>query len=243
MKHTFIKIVLLFIALSSSSCFKINQKLNPQMRKIVGSQKVIDDIRPLNDFHSIQIEWSVGEIFLVQDTINQIRLNGEDNILPEIHDTVINGVLTLFNSAYTMIRYNDAVTVYVHFKNIDEIISDQGTYKTIGKIKTTHLNVKSNLCDFELNLEADTLNAEISGNGKCHSSLTAKGFVNYSNITLTMSGVFDSPELKGNYCYINFEENCCYHIKVRNFSHTNILIPTNCINIPNFWRLKELIEE
>lgn len=225
MKKVSLLFPVLFGLLFISSCGTINQKLNPGMKKVRGSKIVVEEERLLEDFSKVNIE--MFSVVLVQDTVNKVRLSGEDNVLPEIHFKNENGVLSVNLTENMYMHINHQPVIYLHFKEIDEIFSDHGRYSTSGVIDVDKLHVQSSSGNFELILNVDTLSADLSGNGRCRGAVFASGDVGIADISLQVNARFDSPDLFGKECRIDFSEESYYRIKLKNWEEKNVLLPTN----------------
>jgi len=78
------------------------------------------------DFDSIRLEDNVN-IILIQDTINKIRLEAGENLLPKIKSEVSNRLLVVKNEndCNWVRKLNVPINAYVHFKDLS-IITNMG---------------------------------------------------------------------------------------------------------------------
>ena len=92
--------------------------------KSTGAIKIEERI--LMDFDSIRLEDNVN-IILIQDTINKIRLEAGENLLPKIKSEVSNRLLVVKNEndCNWVRKLNVPINAYVHFKDLS-IITNMG---------------------------------------------------------------------------------------------------------------------
>lgn len=179
----------------------------------------------MDSFYSVRI--NDFKVILVQDTLYEIRISGEDNIIPEIHFTNTNGILEANVTEGVHLRVKRKPEIYVHFVDIDELLAEQAEYRTLGSITTDSLIILSNSTDFKLELAVDRLTVDLAGNGMTRGRLAVTGNARQTNVLLTRNGAFDSPALTGENCQISYQDGSFYRIKLDNFEETNVRMPSN----------------
>ncbi len=192
---------------------------------IIGSNRIIQRIVVVDSFRSIQVD--NYNVYLVQDTLYEVRISGEDNIIEAIQIINENGVLTVQAKSNTKLKNNEPIEIAIHFIDINEINTENAEYETIGSISTRNLQVTSTSSELSLELYVDSLRVDLSGDGFNRGILKASGDIGNCDVSLRGKAVFDSPSLTGNNFQISYSERSYYRIKKENFKETNVKSSSN----------------
>jgi hypothetical protein len=102
--------------------------------QIVGSGRLVNQVRSVGTFSGIQVT-NFAKVIITQDTVEQLRIVSDDNIIDHV-GTIVNGdnlVVGLDNGSYN----NVTVKVYVSMKVIERLESvGTADFSTTGPIQT-----------------------------------------------------------------------------------------------------------
>jgi hypothetical protein len=140
---------------------------------VVGSGKVASEVRAVAGISSVSCEGS-GEIELVQDGTESLKITAEDNILPYLTSAVDGGKLTLSLRKDVSIQTTKPILYKITVKGVKEL-----ELLGSGSLKATGLDTKR-------------LKSGISGSG----DMTVAGKAQREEVTISGSGSYTAPELK-----------------------------------------------
>ena len=129
----------------------------------VSKGKIIKEQRPLTEFNNIRIT-DIFDLVLVQDSLNNIVLEGGKNLLPNVTTDIKNDTLIINNSTKCCwLRDYDKIKLYIHFTNIEHLVtydpvsvisydtvrSEHFEYYAIGEIGEADLILNCNYFRFD----------------------------------------------------------------------------------------------
>jgi hypothetical protein len=157
---------------------------------VKGSGVVTSVNRSIGPFREIQ-SYISANIILVKSDSDQLKLEGEDNILPLIGTSVENGRLVI--DADKSFSSNKAVKIYVPFKELDGIsLYGSGDVTSESPVAGETLDIKiSGSGDVKLALFVKSLRTKISGSG----NMNLAGRVETHDIKISGSGKIKALDL------------------------------------------------
>lgn len=158
---------------------------------IIGSDNEISEDRSVSSFSSVSLDGS-GNIYITQDGTTSVRVETDDNIMPNVITKVFGDKLTIS----TKQCYTGEVDVYLTMNEIKDL-TISGSGKIIGEtpIKTDELKLKiSGSGLYNIDVEANKVETLIEGSGK----LYLKGKTDNFNHKVSGSGNLFAYDLDAN---------------------------------------------
>lgn len=191
-----IPVFLICIALLTASCSLLGG--SGLGGGIPGSGNIVTETRGASAFDSIAIEYPGAEIIVQQGAKETVKLEGDDNLLPQLSTEVVSGTLTIKNVETewnAMVNPSTPVKIDITAKDLTAIVLSA----PVGDLKvndlqadTLHL-VVSGGAQVRLNgIHVDLLDSVLSGAGDIQASGTA------DEVKLVLSGLgdFNAAELQ-----------------------------------------------
>ncbi|OIO83743.1 MAG: hypothetical protein COW32_01550 [Candidatus Aquicultor secundus] len=166
---------------------------------VVGSGNVKTETRDVRNFNRISLD-GMGNLIIKQGDTESLKIEAEDNILPQIITAVNNGQLDIsFKRAGFPIRLvpSKPINFFVTVKNLNGIdLSGVANIKE-AKIKTDTMDLStSGSSDVTLNIEANELTSRSSGSTKFNMS----GTVDRQQVDISGSGTYSAADLASQDC-------------------------------------------
>ena len=164
-------------------------------KKIKGNGNVVTVKRTTSDYDKISVGGSF-DVVLIKGKEGNIKIEGEENIIPYIETEVSGDKLKIQYKKNTNIRTTRRLTVTVTFKDI-EGVSLGGSGKIYSKelIKSSNFSVGlGGSGDISLKLDADDVSASLGGSG----NINLEGRSNEFTCSIAGSGSIRAYELKTN---------------------------------------------
>ena len=170
---------------------------------VVGSGEVVSETRTLADFDSIEIEYPV-ELTVQQGNANSMKIEAEDNLLPQLVTKVSGNTLTIGNSQLDWtLRVNPTrpVRMTLTVKTLQRVDLPSAGSLTIQKLQTDNLQISiSGAGSVTLSdLTAKDLTARLSGAG----SFSAAGSADNLDVNISGLGSFQGEDLASQTADIN----------------------------------------
>lgn len=176
----------------------LNACMPPVPRCIRGNGVLTSETRiPDEEFIGIVSEGEFN-VFITQDTIDEIVVEAEENLIPYIYTRVDGNDLVLKVRENRCIRSNEAVHIYIRTNDLREL-----TLSGSGNIEFDSLTTNKTEIDLlgsgdiEGEIYTDFLEADISGSG----NITLSGQTDESDLLITGSGNFHASDLMQNTCF------------------------------------------
>jgi hypothetical protein len=151
----------------------------------------------LEDFSKIYIE-DIFDVFLIQDTICKLELEGGDNLLPNIDFKVKDEEFHITNeNGSNWSRNYEKIKVYISLKNITFLkVDESANLSTIDTLVLPKLTVQSinDFSDISLSLNCNSF--YFVNEGTSGGYITLKGKANSSGIWARGSCIVDAQEFK-----------------------------------------------
>ncbi|MCX6315810.1 MAG: DUF2807 domain-containing protein [Bacteroidetes bacterium] len=160
-------IIALAIGLLASSCVFVGCK------RIKGNGVIKTETRDAGTFHSVEAGGSV-DIYLKQDSVYSVKLEGDENLLPYITIDNRNGVLKVHEKSKVRLSPTRSLKIFISAPNFQEVkgsgSSDIISQNTLTSKERISIRI-SGAGDMNLNLDAPVVKASLSGAGE----ITLKG--------------------------------------------------------------------
>jgi hypothetical protein len=193
-KARFVSLFLLAIlALSVTACNQVQISFGGA-NAVVGSGKVVSETREVSGFTSVLVTGSGLAEITIGDS-DSLVIEAEDNILPLIESSVLNGKLTIGLQPNTSISTMRGIRYTITVKSLSGVETSGSTDITVtNTARADNFNAATSgsggirLSD----VQAGTLNARTSGSG----NIDAAGKVDTASITTSGSGNFNGANLQ-----------------------------------------------
>jgi hypothetical protein len=167
-----------------------------------GSGNVITETREVSGFHAIEIEYP-ATVFVRQGNQESLKIEAEDNLLPNLKTEVRNGTLEIFYRRENDTHVNPTKTVRITIvvNDLDEVDFNSAGELTIEELKSENLDVSlSGAGNLELkDVQLDGLGVNLSGAG----SMSASGVADNLNLNISGFGDFKGADLHGQIARVN----------------------------------------
>jgi Putative auto-transporter adhesin, head GIN domain len=154
-------IIALAIGLLASSCVFVGGK------RIKGNGVIKTDTRDAGTFHSVEAGGSF-DIYLKQDSVYSVKLEGDDNLLPYIKLENRNGLLKIYKQSNVRLRPTRAIKIFISAPTFKEVkssgASDIYSQNTLTSKDQISIRI-SGAGDMNLTLDAPVVKAGLSGAG------------------------------------------------------------------------------
>ena len=215
-----ILIILVFVATGT-----VAQSMSSDV--IVGSKRLAQRTIAVEPFSIVQIDGY--KVYLVQDTLYEVRISGEDNIISEIAVISSDGVINAERTSSAKLKNKRPIEIFVHFIDIDILNAENAEYETIGSITTDSLQVTSSTTEFNLEVHTNVLRADLRGATFDRGTLEVTGTADTCDVFLDGKASFVAPKLTGDNFMIVFGPRTFYKIKRKNFKNSNVKSSTNSL--------------
>ncbi|MEO5788418.1 MAG: head GIN domain-containing protein [Gelidibacter sp.] len=158
-------------------------------KRIKGNGNITSVTRTTSDYNTVNFAGSFDYV-LVSGKEGQIKIEGEENLLPYIITEVKNGNLTIKteNNISLQTSRNKTIKITVPFEDISAVsLAGSGDVWNEGIISTTRFKVSvTGSGDVKLNLDVTSIEAGVNGSGE----LDLKGKTNTLNVSVSGSGEY-----------------------------------------------------
>lgn len=167
-----------------------------------GSGNVVSETRAVSDFHAIDIDYP-ATVFVSQGSQESLKIEAEDNLIPNLKTEVRNGTLEIFYRRENDRHVNPTKTVRITIvvKDLDEVDFNSAGELTIKELQAENLDVSlSGAGNLELkDVHLDGLGVNLSGAG----SMSASGVADNLNLNISGFGDFKGADLHGQVARVN----------------------------------------
>jgi hypothetical protein len=217
MKKTIILLIALTI-LALSSCH------DPFHSCIRGNGNVISEIRNPDSFYKIESEGDYN-VFITQDTIDEVRVSAEENIMQYISTRSNGNKLTIKTPGSRCINNSEPINIYIKTTNISEVRLDGSGFINIENVNTNYLKLDiSGSGDINGSIDVSELESKISGSGE----IMLDGFCNESFYDISGSGKIRSYNLEQNKCFADISGSGNMYVFVNDLLDVRITGSGNC---------------
>ena len=167
-----------------------------------GSGNVMTETRDVSNFHAIDVNYP-AQVLVKQGTKESLKIEAEDNLLPDLKTQVKNGVLEISYNKQSAKRVNPTKTVKITIvvKDLTNVDFTSAGELTVEKLDTDSLDVSlSGAGNVELNdIQAKDLSVSLSGAG----SMTASGTTDSLVMNISGFGDFKGGDLHAQKADVN----------------------------------------
>jgi hypothetical protein len=159
-----------------------------------GSGNVISQTREVSDFKAVSVEYP-AQVLIKQGNTESLKIEAEDNLLPNLKTQVKNGTLEIFYRRENGKHVNPTkmVKITITVKDLTEVDFTTAGELIVENLKTNGLDVSlSGAGSLKLNdIQVKSLEVSLSGAG----SMTASGSADNLELNISGFGDFDGEEL------------------------------------------------
>lgn len=163
---------------------------------VQGSGNIESQTREVQDFLAVSINYP-AEVVIQQGNVESVKLETDDNLLPQISTTVDDGVLIIENKENRWsqrVKPTERVKITITVKDLREIEFSSAGNVTVESLNTNELSLHLNgVGQMTLNdLDVRRLESRLSGAG----NIEANGVADELDIRISGVGGFDAPKLE-----------------------------------------------
>lgn len=163
---------------------------------VSGSGKIKAETRKLNTFDAISIDYP-AEVLIVQGKSETVKLEADDNLLPQLSTKVQNGKLVITNSESEWskrVKSSQTVKITITVKDLHDVEFSAAGKLRIEKLTSDSLNFDlSGAGEVKLiDLKVDDLNCSLTGAG----DIKADGTANNVKVEIDGFGSFYGDDLQ-----------------------------------------------
>jgi hypothetical protein len=160
-----------------------------------GSGNVITQTREVANFDAVEVDFP-ARVFISQGQTESVKVEAEDNFLPDLKTEVRNGTLDIDYKPASGKRVNptEPVVITIVVRDLTEVNFNSAGDLTIEEVQADNLDISmSGAGNLKLiEIVADNLTVNLSGAG----NLTASGSVATLDVDISGFGNFDGGDLK-----------------------------------------------
>ncbi|MFH2144099.1 MAG: head GIN domain-containing protein [Bacteroidota bacterium] len=135
---------------------------------IHGNGNVASEMRDLRAFNEINSEDDFN-VYIQQDSVNEVVVDAEENLLNYIVTSVSGSKLTLKYRDRRCIRNSEPVNIYIKTTDLNSVKLSGSGFIEIKNLNTTNIELNiSGSGDIEGDIIVDFIDAKISGSGELH---------------------------------------------------------------------------
>ena len=163
---------------------------------VQGSGQIESQTREVQDFVSVSINYP-AQVLIQQGRVQAVKLEADDNLLPQLSTAVEDGVLLIENKENRWSRRvnpTERVKITITVKDLREIDFSSAGNVTVENLETEELSLRLNgVGEMTLNdLNVRKLESRLSGAG----NIEANGVADELDIRISGVGGFDAPKLE-----------------------------------------------
>ncbi len=159
-----------------------------------GSGNMVTQTRDVSDFRAIEVSYP-AEVLVKQGTQESLKIEAEDNLMPNLKTEVRNGTLRIFYRREGGKHVNATKTprITVTVKDLKDVEFNSAGELVVQKLKSDRLDISlSGAGNLELEeIQTPALNVDLSGAG----SATASGLADDLQLNISGFGDFKGSEL------------------------------------------------
>jgi hypothetical protein len=167
-----------------------------------GSGNVVTEAREVSGFRAIEVSYP-AQVLVMQGNEESLKIEAEDNLLPNLKTQVRNGTLEIFYKRENGKHVNPTKTVKITIivKDLAEVDFTSAGELTIEKLKSDNLDVSlSGAGNLDLDdIRVKGLGVNLSGAG----SMTASGVADNLDLNISGFGDFKGADLHGKVARVN----------------------------------------
>lgn len=162
---------------------------------VAGSGQVHTETREVSGFQAVSVRYP-AEVAIQQGEAESVKVEADDNLLPQLDTVVRNGTLYIENNEPNWgkrVNSSKTVKITITVKDLHQIDFSSAGKVRVESLKTDELKINvSGAGDVTLNkLDVRRLESSLSGAG----NIKASGVADEVKLTISGLGNFDGPEL------------------------------------------------
>jgi hypothetical protein len=184
-----------------------------------------EKVKNLDDFEEIISETYIENLTIIDDTVNCIRLYGNDEWVDNINDTIIEKVIYLKNKYKTNWKKFDKNNyAEIHVKKSCYRLHSQGEGNIVssGKIIRPEFYLYCTKGTANINIELDCNFLEIETHSGNVSDICLRGKTNYLLMWVNSLGKIDLSNLEAKHATLVFNGTNRIYLNVTNYLYVNI---------------------
>jgi hypothetical protein len=167
-----------------------------------GSGNIVTETREVSGFDSINVEYPV-KVLITQGDTESLKIEGEDNLLPDLKTQVRNGTLEIFyqKTGDKHVNATKLVVITITVKDLKDVEFSSAGELTIDGLKTDSLDMSlSGAGNLDLNdVNIKDLSVNLSGAG----SMSASGMADDLDLNISGFGDFKGADLHSKTARVN----------------------------------------
>jgi hypothetical protein len=167
-----------------------------------GSGNVVSQTRDVSSFHAIEVDYP-ARVLIKQGAQESVKIEAEDNLLPDLNTQVRNGVLNISYKRHGARHVNPTkpVKITIVARELEDVEFTSAGELTINDLKSDELDVSlSGAGNLELNdILVKSLHVSLSGAG----SMTASGTADRLDMNISGFGDFKGGDLHSKNALVN----------------------------------------
>jgi hypothetical protein len=170
------------------------------------------EIRPVSSFETVRL-YDDFEVYLVQDSIREVKIIAEENIIPYILTRINNNILLIKSKDNRCLNHNKPIKIYIKAPDIKNLqIVGSGNIQTEDTLKSSkiYLSIEGS-GNLNAIVKAENIIANIAGSG----NINLFGNTPISDLNISGSGKIQSVNMVQNKCYINISGSGGIYVNVR----------------------------
>ncbi len=202
---------------------------------VEGNHDVMSETRYVPDFDRVINEGNF-QVYVIQDSIFQVIVEAESNLIPLIQTDVRGSSLII--KTHENLANHDPMKIYVRTRNINELSSEgsgsieaqdlstgtmelnlSGSGRIDAGVTCTKADVSvSGSGILQLSLDADEVEGTISGSGE----MNIYGNANHGEFHISGSGIISAYDLVQHECHANISGSGCMYVQVIDYLEVTI---------------------
>lgn len=205
---------------------------------IDGNGTVKTETRNVGSFTGISSE-SFFDVFIIQDSIEQVIVEAESNLLPYIQTEVNGSTLSLHEQKHHCLANNLPVKITVRVKDLEKVIlTGSGNIQGNSEIETQSLEIDlTGSGNIDMEVDAQEVEAWLGGSGNIDlgaatydlkATITGSGDIHIwgetldSDLTITGSGNIRAYGLAQDNCYVTISGSGSVYVSVNKYLDVKI---------------------
>lgn len=185
---------------------------------IVGNHKYITEARKLTSLHGISSEGSF-DINIVLDTVNEVIIEAEENLMPYIYTKVHGSTLVIKTRDDRCIREHKPIVISVKTQSLDAIKLLGSGIVNCDSLNATNIDINlSGSGEIFAGIWGDFADIDISGSGKT----TLWGEVNEGEFKISGSGDIRAYDLEQDTCFATISGSGSMYVYVKDYLNAKI---------------------
>ena len=202
---------------------------------VEGNHDVVSETRSVPAFDRVINEGNF-EVFVIQDSIYEVTVEAESNLIPLINTSVRGSALIV--ETHENLKNHDPMKVYVRTPKITELSLEGSGLINGQELVSNNMDINlSGSGNIDVGITANNVEASISGSGALHMSVSSDevnatisgsgemelwGNTNRGDLHISGSGVIQAYDLVQHDCYANISGSGSMYLQVIDYLEVTI---------------------